>query len=112
MAELINNYGDIGALTILVGLMVWYLKYQTKQQTKRDTKHDKIQEEERLFYRRIITNDLKELHKDNLSNAKLNQNSLIMLETLTTQITGLTEYMNLHFNGCVEKVNLKKKVKK
>ena len=63
---------EITALTTLVGVMVWYLKYQTKQQSKREDKHDAIQREERLFNRKIITNELKGLHKSNIKNAELN----------------------------------------
>ncbi|GAH35516.1 unnamed protein product, partial [marine sediment metagenome] len=36
IGELVGNYGDVTALSILVGLMVWYLKYQTKRQAKRE----------------------------------------------------------------------------
>ena len=102
MAELINNYGDIGALTILVGLMVWYLKYQTKQQTKRETKHDKIQEEERLFYRKVITNDLKGLHDDSVKNADLNNKSIAMLKDISnnqSKLCKLIESLNRRING-------------
>ena len=63
---------EITALTTLVGVMVWYLKYQTKQQSKREDKHDAIQREERLFNRNIITNELRGLHKSNIKNAELN----------------------------------------
>ena len=62
---------EITALTTLVGVMVWYLKYQTKQQSKREDKHDAIQREERLFYRSLVSNDLKELHQDSLKNTVL-----------------------------------------
>lgn len=61
---------EIGALTILVSLMVWYLKYQTKQQTKREDKsdeerarreekRDKEQKEERDYYRNVISGELR-----------------------------------------------------
>ena len=60
------------ALTALISVMVWYLKYQTKRQAKREDKHDAIQREERLFYRDLVTNDLKELHQDSLKNTELN----------------------------------------
>jgi len=55
-------------LILVVGL-VWYL---IKRQTKREDKHDVIQKEERIFYRNLVTNDMKELHQDSLKNAELN----------------------------------------
>lgn len=60
------------AMTALIGVMVWYLKYQTRRQAKREDKHDAIQREERLFYRGLVTNDLKGLHQDSLKNTELN----------------------------------------
>jgi len=49
--------------------------------------------------------ELKALHQDGLKNAKLNRKSINMIGTLT-------EYLNRHFNGCNDKINSKKKVKK
>ena len=60
----------------------------------------------------MFKNELKELHKDGLMNAKLNRKSINMQKKLINQFTALTEYLNSHFNGCVDKVNFKKKVKK
>ncbi len=58
-------------VTVLVGVMIWYLKYQTKRQaqredkndeerTKRQEKRDAEQKEERDYYRTLITNEQKE----------------------------------------------------
>ena len=58
-------------VTVLVGVMIWYLKYQTKRQaqredkndeerTERQTKRDSEQKEERDYYRTLITNEQKE----------------------------------------------------
>ena len=77
---MIENYGDVGALSIFVGLMVWYLKYQTKAQSKREEKsdeerakreeiHGKDQREERDYYRNVIDGSLQK-------NAVLNAKSL------------------------------------
>ena len=71
---------EFSALSILVGSMVWYLKYQTKrtaeredkqdaQRTKREEKHDEDQKEERDYYRNVIDGSL-------LKNADLNAKSL------------------------------------
>jgi len=94
IAELINNYGKLGVqgvLVILVAWLVWYLIRSIMGMFK---------------------NELKTLHKDSLLNARLNRKSINMTKTLTNQFTGLAEYLNLHFNNCVEKVNCKKKDKK
>lgn len=68
-------------LILVVGL-VWYL---IKRQTNREDKHDVIQKEERLFYRTLVTNDMKELHLDSLKNAELNQKSIGILEKHSTE---------------------------
>lgn len=94
IAELINNYGKLGVqgvLVILVAWLVWYLIRSIMGMFK---------------------NELKDLHKDSLLNAKLNRKSITMQKKLIYQFTGLTEYLNLHFNNCADKVNIKKKVKK
>lgn len=83
---MIENYGDVGALTILVGLMVWYLKYTTKQNTKREDKHDAIQKEERLFNRNIITNELNKLHQDNSKNTELNNQSISLIKNMNKNL--------------------------
>lgn len=75
---MIENYGDVTALSILVGLMVWYLKYTTRQQTERENKsaeeraereekRDEDQKEERNYYRDIIKDSLQ---KNAILNAK------------------------------------------
>jgi len=60
----------------------------------------------------MFKNELKDLHKDSLLNAKLNRKSITMQKKMINQFTGLTEYLNRHFNGCADKVNFRKKVKK
>ena len=77
---------EITALTTLVGLFVWYLKYTTKQNSTREGKHDAIQREERLFYRSLVTNDMKEIHQDNLKNAELNKQSLGMIKDMNKNL--------------------------
>ena len=94
ISELINNYGKLGVqgvLVILVAWLVWYLIRSIMGMFK---------------------NELKVLHKDSLLNARLNRKSVNMLKVLTTQFTGLAEYLNRHFNGCTDKVNPKKGVNK
>lgn len=64
---------EIGILSTLVGALIWYLKHQTRQQTKREDKHDEEQKDERQFYRNLVTNDLKDLHKNGESNLMINK---------------------------------------
>lgn len=113
IGELINNYGDVGALAILVGAMAWYLKYQTKRQAVREDKHDeeriekeKKRDEERkeeiLFIRKLVTNDVKELHQDSLKNAELNKQSLVLQKDILKSQVGITkliESVDRRING-------------
>lgn len=69
---LIENYKELTVVGVFAIMMAWYLWHQTKRQAKREDKHDVIQREERLFYRGLVTNDMKELHQDNIKNAELN----------------------------------------
>jgi len=108
--ELIGNYGDVGALTILVGMMVWYLKYQTKRQAEREDKHDAErakreekcdaeQKEERNYYRNLVAIEIGKLHKDSLRNAELNEQSIMLIKNMNKN-------MEIH-NGQSEKVSKK-----
>lgn len=69
-------------LILVVGL-VWYL---IRRQTKREDKNDTIQSEERLFYRDLVTNDMKELHKDNIKNAELNTQTIVLQKDMVKQL--------------------------
>ena len=95
---------EIGALTILVSSMVWYLKYQTKRQAarediqdkariKREEKRDADQKEERDYYRDLIKNDLQK-------NAILNSRSLNLQKDLIKDL----ESHNGHTEKFSEKV--------
>ena len=80
------NGTEIAALTTLVGLFVWYLKYTTKQNATREDKHDAIQKEDRLFNRNIITNELNKLHQDNSKNAELNNQSIGLIKNMNKNL--------------------------
>ena len=69
---LIENYKELTIVGVFAIMMSWYLWHQTRMQSKREDKHDSIQKEERLFYRSLVTNDMKELHQDSLKNTELN----------------------------------------
>jgi len=113
IGELISNYGDVGALAILVSLMAWYLKYQTKRQAIREDKHDEERikkenkrdeerKEETLFIRNLVINDMKELHQDNVKNADLNNQSIVLLKDIgenQNKLCKLIESVDRRING-------------
>ena len=96
---------------VFLVLAIWLIRHYVNQQTEDRKVFVKQQEEDRATIMGLFKNELKDLHKDNTINTKLNRKSIVMLGTLTNQFTALTQYLNLHFNNCVEKVNCKKKVK-
>lgn len=93
---LIENYGEVGYAGIIIIAMIWYFYYQTKSQTKRDDKHDAIQKEERLFYRTLVTNDMKSLHDDSLKNADLNNQTIILQKDSIILQKELTKDLKSH----------------
>jgi len=97
---------------ILLVLAVWLIRHYVNQQTEDRKVFVKQQEEDRATIMGLFQNELKDLHKDSLLNAKLNRKSVTMLGTLTNRFTSLTEYLNRHFNGCIDKVNFKKGIDK
>ena len=82
---------EIGALSILVGLFVWYLKTTNKQQVIREDKHDVIQAEDRKFNRELITGTLKEIHSTGLESAQLSRESIRTVKTLCDKMNGGTK---------------------
>ncbi|GAH16670.1 unnamed protein product [marine sediment metagenome] len=93
---------EIGALTILVSSMVWYLKYQTKRQAIREDKQDKERKEEIVFIRGLVTNDMKELHKDSVKNAELNKDGIVLLKDVNSnqgKLCKLIESIDRRING-------------
>ena len=104
---------EITALATLVGLMVWYLKYTTRRQAeredkqdeeraKKEEKRDEERKEEILFIRNLVTNDMKELHKDSVKNADLNKQSLVLQKDMLKSQTGLVkliESVDRRING-------------
>ena len=109
------------AMTALIGVMVWYLKYQTRQQAKREDKHDVIQREERIFYRNLVTNDLKGLHHDSLKNTELNVQGIALQKEMIKDFKDhnghskefskkIVETLNILCNQ-IDRRKIKKKVK-
>ena len=86
LGKAIAEYGTpiiTAVMLILVVGLIWYL---IKRQSKREDKHDDIQKEERLFYRNLVTNDMKEIHKDNTKNAELNTQTIILQKDMAKQL--------------------------
>jgi len=94
IGKAISEYGISIVTGIFLALVCWLVRYLIKEQSKNMKNVLAMFKEE-----------LKTLHKDSLLNARLNRKSI-------TMIGALTEYLNRHFNGCTDKVNFKKKVKK
>jgi len=101
------------AMTALIGVMIWYLKYTTRRQakredkqdeerTKRQEKRDKEQKEERDHYRNLINNDMDEMHKNDAKNIVLHNQSLALLKDIgnnQTKLTTLIESVDGKING-------------
>jgi len=83
---LFENYGEVGYAGAIIIAMIWYFWFQTKSQSKRDDKHDEIQKEERLFYRALVTNDMKEIHRDNSKNTELNNKSIGLIKDMNKNL--------------------------
>lgn len=108
IADLVNKYMAIGIGGVLVGCSIWLIKHYVKQQMEDRKIFVKQQTEDRATIMGLFQNELKDLHKDSSLNAELNRKSVDMLETLLDRFTSLIEYLNHHFNGINEKVEIKK----
>ena len=135
---MIENYGDVTALSILVGLMVWFFKHTTKRQAKREDKqdlervekeekHDKDQKEERDYYRNVIDGSLqknavlnakslslqKQMRKDHKEhNGHSEKFSEKVIETLSLQTDAITLVCNKLNGGSPDMVAAKKNLNK
>ena len=99
---LIENYKELTIVGVFAILMSWYLYYQTKRQSRQEDRHDKMQEEQRLFNRTLITNELKSLHADNIKNADLNNQSIVLLKGIgesQSKLCKLIESVDKRING-------------
>jgi len=99
---LIENYKELTVVGVFAIMMAWYLWHQTRMQSKREDKHDVIQKEERIFYRNLVTNDLKSLHNDNVKNADLNNQSIVLLKDINenqTKLCALIKNVDRRING-------------
>jgi len=91
IGKAISDYGIAIITGIFSVLVCWLIRYLIKEQSK--NMKDVLS---------MFKVELKALHKDGLKNASLNRRSITMIGTLS-------EYLNHHFNGNIDKVNFKKK---
>jgi len=99
---LIENYKELTVVGVFAIMMAWYLWHQTRMQSKREDKHDAIQKEERIFYRNLVTNDLKSLHNDATKNTDLNNQSVTLLKDIgenQNKLCKLIESVDRRING-------------
>lgn len=91
IGKAISEYGIAIVTGIFLVLICWLVRYLIKEQSKNNK-----------TVLGMFKVELKALHKDGLTNARLNRKSI-------TMIGALTEYLNRYFNGCADKVNFRKK---
>ena len=94
VGKAISEYGISIVTGICLVLIVWLVRYLIKEQSKTNKS-----------ILSMFQIELKALHNDGLKNARLNRKNISMVATLT-------EYLNRHFNGNMDKVNFNKKAKK
>ena len=94
IGKAISEYGIAIVTGIFLVLICWLVRYLIKEQSKN-----------MKSILSMFKVELKALHKGDQTNARLNRKSI-------TMIGALSEYLNRHFNGCADRVNFRKKVKK
>lgn len=107
---MIENYGDVTALSILVGLMVWYFKHTTKRQSvredkqdeeraKREGKRDEDQKEERDYYRKVIDGGMRK-------NAILNAKGITLTKEMIKDLKSHTGHTEIFSEKVIETLSL------
>ena len=71
----IDNYGIAIVTAIILILVVWLVRYLVKQQT-----------DDRVYYRKLVTNDMKALHADSTKNAELNNQTIVLQKDMIKQL--------------------------
>jgi len=105
IGKAIDTYGIAIVTAILLGLIVWLIKHFVTQQDKTMKDIISMAKVEMKAIGTTMEKMQKTIQKGNSTNARLNRKSISM-------IGALSEYLNRNFNGCADKVNFKKKVKK
>ena len=89
VAKAIDTYGIAVVTAICLGLICWLIRYLINEQSKNNK-----------TILSMFKIELKALHKDGLTNARLNRKGIRVVKNLA-------EYMNKHFNGSTEQVTLR-----
>jgi len=91
LGKAISEYGIAIVTGIFLVLVCWLVRYLIREQSKN--------------MKNILDMfkvELKALHKDGLKNVTLTRRTITMIGILS-------EYLNKHFNGNIDKVNFKRK---
>lgn len=75
IGQAIDNYGIAMVTAIILTLVVWLVRYFVKQSN-----------EDRLYYRGVITTDLVKLHKSDEKNANLNNQTIILQKDMAKEL--------------------------
>lgn len=86
IGKAIDDYGIAIVVAIILPLLVRLVWYLVKNMVSQ-------QKEERTYYRKLVTNDMKEIHKDSLKNARLNKQSIVNQRKIISLI-GLIDRRN------------------
>ena len=98
IGKAIDTYGIAIITGIFLALICWLVRHLIREQSSNM--------KEILNMSKVELKAIQEsIQKGNSTNARLNRKSITMIGILT-------EYLNRHFNGCIDKVNFKKKVNK
>ena len=81
IGEFITNYSEIGYAGIVIITMIWLVRYLVKQTT-----------DDKLYYRELITNDMKSLHADSVKNADLNNQTIVLQKDLAKEMKEHNNY--------------------
>jgi len=105
IGKAIDTYGIAIITAIFLALIVWLVRHLIIGQDKTMKDIINMSKVEMKAIGDTMEKMQKTIQKGYSTNSRLNRKSI-------TMISALTEYLNAHFNGCVDKVNFKKKVKK
>lgn len=75
IGQAIDNYGIAMVMAIILPLVVWLVRYFVKQSN-----------EDRLHYRKLVTEDMQKLHADSLENANLNKQTIILQKDVAKEL--------------------------
>ena len=105
IGKAIDTYGIAIITGILLALIVWLVRHLIVGQDKTMKDIISMSKIEMKAIGDTMEKMQKTIQKGYSTNSRLNRKSI-------TMIGALSEYLNIHFNGCADKVNFRKKVNK